>query len=188
MKKIFDLLDDKEKKILLVLCVMIAGVVLFLLLVSLSQRRGYFKALSSHSVKQKDYEQLDKTKVEKEGEWIRWQDARGDMDELKKKYFYDDDKEGFERLRLDLEQLLNKARINVSSRKRYNYVEFKGETIKKINVTFDIKGSYLSLKRFIHSVEEFPKFLIIEKIDFLNIDARGNVLELRVVLAGYYES
>jgi hypothetical protein len=83
---------------------------------------------------------------------------------------------------------LNKARINVSSRKRYGYVEFKGETIKKINVTFDIKGSYLSLKRFIHSVEEFPKFLLIEKIDFLNIDARGNVLELRVVLAGYYES
>jgi len=55
-------------------------------------------------------------------------------------------------------------------------------------ISFDIKGSYLSLKRFIHSVEEFPKFLLIEKIDFLNIDARGNVLELRVVLAGYYES
>ena len=110
------------------------------------------------------------------------------MDELKKTYFYDDDKEGFERLRLDLEQLLSKARINVSSRKKYDYVEFKGETIKKVNITFDIKGSYLSLKRFIHSVEEFPKFLLIEKVDFLNIDAGGNVLELRVVLAGYYES
>ncbi len=188
MKKIFDLLDDKEKKTLIVLCVMIAGVVLFLLLISLSQRRSYFNALSSHTVKQRDYEQLNKTKIEKEGEWIRWQEARGDMDELEKKYFYNGDKEGFERLRLDLEQLLNKARINVSSRKRYNYVEFKGETIKKVSVTFDIKGSYLSLKRFINSVEEFPKFLLIEKIDFLNIDAGGNVLELRVVLAGYYES
>ena len=188
MKKIFDLLDDKEKKTLIVLCVMIAGVALFLLLISLSQRRSYFNSLSSHTVKQRDYEQLNKAKIEKEGEWIRWQEARGDMDELKKKYFYDDNKEGFERLRLDLEQLLNKAQINVSSRKKYDYVEFKGDTIKKVNVTFDIKGSYLSLKRFIHSVEEFPKFLLIEKVDFLNIDAGGNVLELRVVLAGYYES
>jgi len=188
MKKIFDLLDDKEKKTLSVLCVLIAGVVLFLLLISLSQKRSYFNALSSHTVKQKNYEQLNKAKIEKKGEWIRWQEARRDMDELKKKYFYDDDKEGFEQLRLDLEQLLNKARINVSSRKKYDYVEFKGETIKKVNVTFDIKGSYLSLKRFIHSVEEFPKFLLIEKVDFLNIDAGGNVLELRVVLAGYYES
>ncbi|NIO48086.1 MAG: hypothetical protein GTN73_01410 [Candidatus Aminicenantes bacterium] len=188
MKKIFDLLDDKEKKTLIVLCVMIAGVVLFLLLISLSQRRSYFNALSSHTVKQKDYERINKAKIKKEREWIRWQEAQRDMDDLKKKYFYDDDNEGFERLRLDLEQLLNKARINVSSRKKYDYVEFKGETIKKVNVTFDIKGSYLSLKRFIHSVEEFPKFLLIEKVDFLNIDAGGNVLELRVVMAGYYES
>jgi hypothetical protein len=187
MKKIFDLFDDKEKKTLLVLWVMIAGVVLFLLLISLSQRRSYFRALSSQTAKQIDYDQLNKTKIEKEGEWIRWQEARQDMDELKKTYFYDD-KEGFERLRLDLEQLLRQARLNVSSRKKYDYVEFKGETIRKVNVTFDLKGSYLSLKRFIHAVEEFPKFLLIEKIDFLNIDAGGNVLELRVVMAGYYES
>lgn len=188
MKKIFDLLDDKEKKTLIVLCVMIAGVSLFLLLISLSQRRSYFNALSSHADKQREYNQLNKTKIEMEGEWIRWQEARGDMDELKRTYFYDDDKEGFEQLRLDLEQLLSKARINVSSRKKYDYVEFKGETIRKVNITFDLKGSYLALKRFIHSVEEFPKFLLIEKVDFLNIDGGGNVLELRVVLASYYES
>jgi Tfp pilus assembly protein PilO len=188
MRKIFDLLDDKEKKTLVVLCIMIAAVVLFLLLISLSQRKSYFSALSSQTAKQRGYDELNKTKIEKEGEWIRWQEARRDMDELEKTYFYDDDKEGFERLRLDLEQLLSKARINVSSRKKYDYVEFKGETIKKVNITFDIKGSYLSLKRFINSVEEFPKFLLIEKVDFLNIDAGGNVLELRIVLAGYYES
>ena len=64
MKKIFDLLEDREKKTLIVLCVMIAGVVLFLLLISLSQRRSYFNALSSLTVKQKDYDQLNKTKIE----------------------------------------------------------------------------------------------------------------------------
>ena len=187
MRKIFDLLNDRERKTLGFLCVLIAGVLLFLFLISFSQRRSYFNALSSLPAKQKDYEQLNNTKMEREGEWLRWQEARRDMDELKTKYFYDD-KEGFEQLRLDLEQLLNKARIQVSSRKKYDYAEFKGETIKKVKVSFNIRGPYLSLKRFIHSVEEFPKFLLIEKIDFLNIDAKRNLLELKVHLAGYYES
>jgi len=187
MRKIFDLLNDRERKTLGFLCVLIAGVLLFLFLISFSQRRSYFNALSSLPAKQKDYEQLNNTKMEREGEWLRWQEARRDMDELKTKYFYDD-REGFEQLRLDLEQLLNKARIQVSSRKKYDYAEFKAETIKKVKVSFNIRGPYLSLKRFIHSVEEFPKFLLIEKIDFLNIDAERSLLELKVHLAGYYES
>jgi hypothetical protein len=37
-------------------------------------------------------------------------------------------------------------------------------------------------------VEEVPKFLFIERIDFLDIDTARDALELRVVLAGYYES
>ena len=186
MRKMFDLLDNREKKTLSFLCALLAGMLLFLFLFSLPQRRSYFNDLSSLKAKEKDYEQLNMTKMEKEGELLRWQEARLDMDELKTKYFYDD-KEGFEPLRLDLEQLLRRASINISG-KKYGYSEFKGETIKKVNVTFNVKGPYLSLKRFIHSVEEFPKFLFIEKIDFLNIDAGGNVLELKVVLAGYYES
>jgi|GEM_PF-217316 len=186
MKKIFDFFDRKEKKTLIFLCILLAGVLLFLLLISLSQRRSYFSTLSSLTAKQKDYEQLNMIRVEREREWLKWQEARRDIDELRTKYFYDD-KEGFQELRLDLEQLLSEARIHVP-RKRYNYAEFKGETIKKVSISFNIKGPYLSLKRFIHSVEEIPKFLFIEKIDFLNIDAGGSVLELTVHLAAYYES
>jgi hypothetical protein len=44
------------------------------------------------------------------------------------------------------------------------------------------------LKGLIQLVEEFPKFLIVEKIDFLEIDDRSSILELKIVLAGYYES
>jgi hypothetical protein len=60
--------------------------------------------------------------------------------------------------------------------------------IKKVSATFNLRGSYVSLKRFIHTVEEFPKFLLIERIDFLDIDTARDALVLRVVLAGYYES
>lgn len=186
MKKIFDFFDKKEKKTLSFFCVLLAGVLLFLLLISLSQRRSYFSTLSSLTTKQKEYEQFNTKRAEREREWLRWQEARRDIDELRTKYFYDD-KEGFQELRLDLERLLSEARIHVS-RKKYNYAEFKGETINKVSINFNIKGPYLSLKRFIHSVEEIPKFLFVEKIDFLNIDAGGSTLELKVYLAAYYES
>lgn len=186
MKEIFNFLNDKEKKILRFLCFLLAGVVLFLLLFSLPQRKGYFNALSSLTVKQKEYQHFNKISKERKREWLQWQEARRDMDDLRTKYFYDN-KEIIKRLRLDLEKLLNEARIHVS-RKKFDYAEFKKEEIKKVNVSFNIKGSYLSLKRFIHSVEKFPKFLFVEKIDFLDIDSGGRVLELKIVLAGYYES
>lgn len=186
MKEIFNFLNDKEKKILRFLCFLLAGVVLFLLLFSLPQRNSYFNALSSLTAKQKDYQHFKKISQEKKREWLRWQEARQDMDELKRKYFYEE-REVVKKLRLDLEKLLNEVRIHVP-RKSYNYTEFKKEKVKKVNVSFNIKGSYLSLKRFIHFVEKFPKFLIIEKIDFLDIDAGGQVLELKIILAGYYES
>jgi len=57
-----------------------------------------------------------------------------------------------------------------------------------VMVSFNFKGSYFSLKRFLSSVEEFPKFLIIEKIDFINIETQSGILGLRILLAGYYES
>ena len=113
MKKIFDFFDKKEKKTLSFLLILLAGVFLFLLLISLSQRRSYFSTLSTLTAKQKEYEQLNTTRVEKEREWLRWQEARHDIDELRTKYFYDD-KEGFQELRLDLERLLGEARIHDS--------------------------------------------------------------------------
>lgn len=186
MKEIFDFLDDKEKKGLRFLCILLSGVILFSLLISLPKRRSYFNALSSLADKQAGYQQLNKTSMEEKREWLRWQEALRDMDELKTKYFYND-REGIKRLRLDIEQIFNEARIH-TSRKKFDYDEFKKEKIKKVSVSFNIRGSYLSIKRFIHTVEEFPKFLVIERIDFLNIDAGGRMLELKIILAGYSES
>lgn len=186
MKEIFDFLDDKDKKRLGFLSIFLTVGVLFLLFISLPQRSGYIRTLSSFTGIQRDYQQVDKTKMEKEGEWLMWQETRRDMEELKTEYFYDD-KEGIRQLRLDLEQLLDKSGFYVP-RKKYDYIEFNTEKVKKVIVSFNLKGSYLALKRFINTVEGFPKFLVIEKIDFLNIDVARGDLELKITLAGYYES
>jgi hypothetical protein len=108
------------------------------------------------------------------------------MDELRTKYFYEG-KNVIQKLRLDLDRIFRQVRVPVHQIS-YVYVDFKGLKIKKISATFNLRGSYISLKRFIHAVEEFPKFLLIERIDFLDIDTARDALVLRVVLAGYYES
>ena len=49
-----------------------------------------------------------------------------------------------------------------------------------------ISGSYFFLKRFIDAVEKLPRFLVVEKIDFLDTSVDGSFLALKINLAGYY--
>lgn len=186
MKEIFNFLSETEKKILGFLCILIGLGLVFIVLISLPRRSGYFKALSSLTDIQKNHQELERISLEKKKEWQSWQAARRDMDELRTKYFYDE-KDVIQKLRLDLDRIFRQVRVPVHQIS-YDYAEFKGVKIKKVSATFNLRGSYVSLKRFIHAVEEFPKFFLIERIDFLDIDTARDALVLRVVLAGYYES
>lgn len=187
MKEIFDLLSDTEKKILGLLCLFLGVVLLFFLVISLPRRGSYFRAFSSLSAKQEEYERVNAAAAEKREEWFRWQEARRDMEDIGKKYFYEEKKDGFSQLRLDLEQILSESQMRVLGRKRYDYAEYEEEGIRKVNISFNLSGSYMALKQIIDTVERFPRFLVIEKIDFLDIDPARGDLELRVILAGYYE-
>lgn len=186
MKEIFNILDQKERKIIGLLSLLLLGALFFLFFSAIGEKGSYFHSLDSFSKKKKDYENLSKDQSQKEGEWLRWQEARKDMDEIRAKYFYKDN-DTFQQIRLDLQKIFNQAGIHVSQFK-YDYAQLENENVNKVIVSFNLKGSYFSLKRFLNSVEEFPKFLIIEKIDFLNIEAQGGLLGLRILLAGFYES
>jgi virulence-associated protein VapD len=186
MRELFNLLEDKEKKTLRVLIVFLAVAMLFLLLVSLPMKRNYSRSLSLQETKQSEYQHFSEITQQKENEWRQWQVAFSDIDDLKKSHFYSG-KDAIKQMRIDIQRILNRARIP-ASQKKYSYTEFKKEKIKKMSVSFNVRGNYQSLKRFIQSVEEFPKFLIVEKVDFLDIDDAGSVLELKIILAGYYES
>ncbi|NQT78969.1 MAG: hypothetical protein HQ555_01065 [Candidatus Aminicenantes bacterium] len=185
MKEILNLLDNREKRGLRFLGILLSVVVLFFLLISLPQKRSYLNALSSLANKQASYIHLNTASQGKKREWFNWQEAFNDMEELKTEYFYNE-KDVIKQLRRDLEQIFNETRFRVSQI-RFDYSEFKKEKIKKVSASFNISGTYLSLKRFIHTVEKFPKLLMIEKIDFLKIDAEGRMLELKIILAGYFE-
>jgi hypothetical protein len=186
MREVFNLFEEKEKKALRVAGVLLGIAILFLLLISFPQKRSSIRALSRLESKQNEYQHFNSITLEKEDEWRQWQEAYRDINELKKSHFYNG-RDSVKKMRLDIQRILSQARIP-SSQKKYNYTEFKRENIKRMSVSFNVRGTYQSLKRLIQLVEEFPKFLIVEKIDFLEIDVRSNILELKIILAGYYES
>lgn len=179
-----NLLEDKEKKALRYIGIVLGLILIFLFLVALPQRKRYFSALSVLEEKERNYTYFQGISQSKEEEWNRWQEAFRDMDELKSQYFYEERQIPLQ-LRIDLDQIQKKARVR-ASRFNYRYTQFKREEIKKVSVNFDIKGPYIALKRFLLTVEELPKFLFVEKIDFLDVDSQGGMLELKIVLAVYY--
>ncbi len=186
MKGIFNLLNSTEKRVLVVITSLLAGSLIFLFLFSLGEKRKNSHILESLRASEKQYEKFDLGRTEKKREWLAWEQAPRDMEELKSSYFYSD-KEGLNELRLDLQQIFSESNINVSQIK-YDYAEFEKEKVKKVNASFNFSGSYLALRKFLDSVERFPKFLIVEKVDFLKIEPQSGFLQLKIVLAGYYES
>ncbi len=185
MRELFNLLEEKEKKTLRVLMIFLGVALLFLLFFSLPKKKNYIRSLSLLETRENDYRHFSDITQQKENEWRQWEAAFRDIDDLKKSHFYSG-QDAIKKMRLDIQRILNRSRIP-ASQKKYNYTEFKKEKIKKMSLSFNVRGNYQSLKRFIQSVEEFPKFLIVEKVDFLDIDEAGSVLELKIILAGYYE-
>jgi hypothetical protein len=89
---------------------------------------------------------------------------------------------------MDIRKLLESANIRVVSDKMFDYADWEEDSLKRIRVNFTLAGSYYALKRFIHQVEIHQKFLMIERIDFRDVDTQSGQVELNIVLAGYYEN
>ncbi len=184
MNKLFSALDEKERTRLRLLSLLFLFALFVLVFFSLGQRRSYRLFVERLQGKEKATAEAEAKLKESTAEWTQWQAAYQDIKDLQDKFFYHGSQEVTE-LRLDLERIFSEAGISTRSY-RYNYVSLEKERIGKINVTFTFIGSYLILKRFLQTLERFPKFLLLEKVDFLKIGGDGTMLELRIVLAAYY--
>jgi Tfp pilus assembly protein PilO len=185
MNGIFDLLDRKDRRILGILCLLLLLALLFLFVVALGEKRSHFKTLDTLAFKRESSEDIEKAKQDKSTEWLKWQKTLDNMKELKAEYFYKEEK-GITPLMRDIQQILREARLRVSQ-KRYDYADLKEGMYRIVRITFETTGSYAALKRFIHSVETFPRFLIVQKIDFLDVESVPGGLKVQFALVGYYE-
>lgn len=187
MKELFDLLDAEERRILALIGILLLAAVIFHTAFALQEKRTYFRSVESLPSKQKEYERILGTNKEKKAEWMRWDEARRDIPEIEKAYLYREEDVSNE-VRLDIRKIFQVSNVRCVSDLRFDYTEERRERTNSVRVRFTLAGTYYALKRFIYEVERHPKFLMVEKIDFKDVAARGGVIELIIILAGYYES
>lgn len=187
MKELFDLLAKSERKILILLCVLLAAALIFNQGFALKQKKAYSYSVKSLPNQQKEFANIKELNRNIKMEWLQWDEARRDIADIEKKYFYRENK-NINQLRLDLRKIFQQARIRVISDLMFDYADWEEEKLKRVRVRFTMAGPYVALKRFIHQVEIHPKFLMIERIDFRDIDTQSGQIELRIELAGYYEN
>jgi len=184
MKDIFSLITQKERRVLGLLCLFLGLALFFYAFFALGMTRSYSRSMGLLSAVQRDFQTAEASRSQKATESQKWEQAQQDMQELRETYFYSDS-EWLKELRMDLQRILETSRIQHSG-KKFNYAFFEKEEIRKVIVEFTVTGRYVSLKSFIHAVESFQKFLMIEKIDFLDIDLQGHGIKLKIQLAGYH--
>jgi hypothetical protein len=184
MKEVFNTLGEKEKKRLQLLGLFLLIALFVLLFFSLGQRRSYYLLADQLRARETAAAAADDKRAQSAAKWEQWGQTSKDVQALKESFFYHEGQE-INELLLDLRKIFSASGISSPSF-RYNYASLEKERIGKISVTFTFTGTYPILKRFLQTLEQYPKFLILEKIDFLKIGGGGTVLELRIVLAGYY--
>ncbi|MEE8376936.1 MAG: hypothetical protein V3R45_01070 [Candidatus Aminicenantaceae bacterium] len=183
MKEIFKLVTQKERRVLGLLCFILGAAFIFYAFFALGMKKSHSRTVDLLSAVQRDFQTAETSQIQKAAENQKWKLARQDIQELRETYFYRDLEWG--ELRMDLQRILDASRIQ-HSQKKFDYVVFEKEEIRKVLVEFTVTGRYVSLKNFIHAVESFQKFLMIERIDFLDIDPQGQGIKIKIQLAGYH--
>lgn len=186
MNAIFDRLEDRERKALVRLGVAVLVALAVGLAVFFKTRDTYSDVRASLVKLEDDQVKAVNARDEAEIEWLRWQEAQEDLEMLGTDYFYSA-KEGVTALRLDLQRLFALAGLTISDI-GYGYSDLDKEQARKTIVTFSYSGSYAGLKRLVGIIERFPRFLVIERIDFQKTGSDGGPLVCKLTLAGYYGS
>jgi len=184
MKELVSLLEPKEKKILAGLSVLLGALAVCLLALALGSggashgRKGTVDTLS------RDFEAADRERTSLRQELFLWEEARRDGLALRKDRFYRE-RNGINELRLDLQEIFTGVGLEFPPAK-FDYLELDKEKARKVEVSFNFSGSYGLLKQFLADVEKQPRFLFVERINFLNIDSGSGNLLLKITLAAYY--
>ena len=132
MRKIFDLLDSNERRVLGLLSILVIAALLFHALFALGEKRTHSRLQNSLSAGEERLQAVISTHQEKKGEWERWKEVGQDIEQLRKNRFYKE-KGNINQLRKDLDRILRKAGVRVSQIS-YNYNLFEEEKIKRVTM------------------------------------------------------
>ena len=118
-------------------------------------------------------------------EFENWRQAAADLRDLGSTWFYNPAK-GVQELRLDLGRIFEASGIVVPEIAYADLDLVKGR-LRRTTAEFRMSGSYPMFRRVLEAVENHPRAIHVERVEFVDIGgAAAGVLEVRIVLAGYY--
>ncbi len=183
MKELIELLNDRERQLLKIFLLGLC-LSLVLLIFVLSWEKNRVENVKAELInRQKSLEQAQEARDKSQQLWLRWSEASRNLETLKKDWYYQGE-EGLRQMRLDLSQVMNASGLSLPPI-QYNYQDLERGKIKKINFSFRLKASYFTLRNLIGHLESFPKFLLLEHLDFQAVETNGDSLDLRLVVTGY---
>lgn len=177
-------LGEREKRILSILAILFGAALVFLLYLGVVERPGLGRAERQLVKKRGSYERIAPDAAKKKEEWLMWQQGRRDAEEVRAIWFYKEE-DGYLPFEADVRRILSGVAIE-PSQLNYSYDDVRGEKTLRVGVTFNCSCSYFMLKRFLDDLERFPKFLFLERLDFLKTPDHGQTLELSITLTGYH--
>jgi hypothetical protein len=186
MKELVNLLESREKRTLTVLAAVLGALVVCLLALALGSEGASRHQEATVKSLRGEVEAADAERTSLQLEFSRWEEARRDSHALRKDRFYRETT-GVNELRLDLQKVFSGVGLDFPQAK-FDYTELGKEKARKVAVSFNFSGSYGLLKQFLAEVEMQQRFLFVERIHFLNIDAGSGNLLLKITLAAYYDA
>jgi hypothetical protein len=184
MNVLFDLLDDKERRRLVRFGLAVAVALAVFLAVVARFRVGLERERAASFRVHETTQKVLKARDAASAEWQRWEEAGKDLADLRTSYFYDQ-AVGIQPLRQDLQKIFAQAGTVVTDID-YGYSDMEKEKVHKTLITFTYTGTYAGLKKLLAVIRAFPKFLVIEKLEFPRTGTGGGGLSAKMTLAGYY--
>jgi Tfp pilus assembly protein PilO len=181
----FRVLSDKERRALGRLAVAALIFLALGLVLAVRQRSAFARAEDALAEAQTGRRRAEAALAKARAEGLRWQEAARDLKQFRGSYFYEEET-GIQALRQDLSRIFQEAGLRVAQID-YDYGDVAKSRIGRIVANFNFSGSYAALKKFLALIEKFPRFLAVERLDFLNPGTESGVLTVKITLAGYYE-
>jgi hypothetical protein len=183
MRELIELLNDRERQFLKIFLLGLC-LCLVLLIFVLSWEKSRVENVKTELInRQKSLEQAQEARDKSQQLWRQWSEASRNLETLRENWYYQGE-EGLRQMRLDLSQVMKASGLTLPPI-QYSYQDLEKGKIKKVSFNFRLRASYFALRDLIGQLESFPKFLLLEHLDFQAVEANGGSLDLRLVVAGY---
>jgi len=184
MKELIEFLTDSEKKIIkIILIIFIFSFILFLF--ALIWPKSQAARLEARlNAQKRSLEKAQEARDKSQQLWLQCSEAGRQLEELKKTWYYRGEA-GWRQIRIDLEEIFHQAGLSLPAL-QYNYHDLEKGKIRKISFNLRFRTTYLTIRDLIARLEAFPRFLLLEDIDFQNVGEGGSNLDLRLMIIAYY--